>query len=304
MKRFLCAILAVMMIGCVSVALAEQCKYGSADSPCDIIWYVDGDAQKHCRACRNHIEDKEDMSSYVQLTDWEDCTVDEETGECSVCGTDYVNEPNDENYAMYMLEFYMMKSAENGTAPVIVSISGNTMSVEFTEDYLTFLDEFGLAYPSEMRSATVYTITTTGGDSFAYTGEEVKPEVTIDSTGKGPGAWMENMGRLSFGDVTYANNVNAGTATASVEVSVSKGETYAFAATFTIGDGASDRLPGDATGDDSVTIEDAIAILQYASGENVGIDLYNADVTGDGKVDLFDALRILQYDAGWDVTLE
>ena len=65
-----------------------------------------------------------------------------------------------------------------------------------------------------------------------------------------------------------------------------------------------DRLAGDATGDDHVTIEDALTIAEYVSGENVGIDLYNADVTGDGVPNLDDVLRLLQYLAGWNVTLK
>lgn len=63
--------------------------------------------------------------------------------------------------------------------------------------------------------------------------------------------------------------------------------------------GFSNSLPGDADGNSSVTIDDAIAIL---SG-NVSSES-NADVNGDGKVDQQDVLRIMQYLAGWGVTLQ
>ena len=74
MKRFLCAILAVMMIGCVSVALAEQCKYAGQGSPCEPGWWVDTEERMHARACFYHVEDKEDVNSHVLITPWTPCT--------------------------------------------------------------------------------------------------------------------------------------------------------------------------------------------------------------------------------------
>lgn len=62
--------------------------------------------------------------------------------------------------------------------------------------------------------------------------------------------------------------------------------------------------PGDSDGDGSVTINDAIAMLQYCVGENANVDLEAADVTDDGKVDVQDVLRVLQYNAGWNVKLQ
>lgn len=63
-----------------------------------------------------------------------------------------------------------------------------------------------------------------------------------------------------------------------------------------------DRLAGDATGDNVVTMEDALAILEYLI-DGREISLGNADVNADGNVDIQDALRILQYAAGWNVVL-
>ena len=63
------------------------------------------------------------------------------------------------------------------------------------------------------------------------------------------------------------------------------------------------RLPGDATADGNVDLDDAVCILQYASGENVTINLVNANVNVDDMVDIYDALLIMQYEAGWNVAL-
>lgn len=58
-------------------------------------------------------------------------------------------------------------------------------------------------------------------------------------------------------------------------------------------------IPGDADGNDSVTLNDALVILE---GKVTNEEC--ADVTGDGKVNEQDALRIMQYDSGWDVVLQ
>ena len=65
----------------------------------------------------------------------------------------------------------------------------------------------------------------------------------------------------------------------------------------------SDRLPGDADQDGSVTIMDALAVLQYSVGWDVDISMSNADVDADGSATIMDALRILQYCVGWDAEL-
>jgi len=64
------------------------------------------------------------------------------------------------------------------------------------------------------------------------------------------------------------------------------------------------RTPGDADGDGSVSIMDALAILQYDVGWGTAINTRNADVNADGTANIMDALLILQYDVGWDVELK
>jgi hypothetical protein len=63
------------------------------------------------------------------------------------------------------------------------------------------------------------------------------------------------------------------------------------------------KVSGDADGDGTVDIDDALAILEYCSGEGTSISTPAADVNADGDVDLYDALLILQFEAGWNVTL-
>jgi len=67
---------------------------------------------------------------------------------------------------------------------------------------------------------------------------------------------------------------------------------------------AASVVPGDADGNASVGIADAIAILDYCAGGNAAVNTSNADVNADGRVDLHDALLVLQYVAGWNVTLK
>lgn len=75
--------------------------------------------------------------------------------------------------------------------------------------------------------------------------------------------------------------------------------------TFTLVRGsASSSVPGDADGNASVGLADAIAILDYCAGGSAAVNTANADVNADGRVDLHDALVIMQYLAGWNVTLK
>lgn len=64
------------------------------------------------------------------------------------------------------------------------------------------------------------------------------------------------------------------------------------------------KRPGDADNNASITVNDALAILEYLAGKHTDINLTNANVNGNDGVDVEDALRILQLVAGWDVTLE
>jgi len=79
---------ALCLILCISGALAEFCRYGSNDSQCDIIWWVDTEARTHSRACKNHVEDKEDAFSYVVIDGPYPCSLDA-GGACTVCGKNY-----------------------------------------------------------------------------------------------------------------------------------------------------------------------------------------------------------------------
>ncbi len=65
-----------------------------------------------------------------------------------------------------------------------------------------------------------------------------------------------------------------------------------------------ERLPGDADGNGTVGMRDALSVLRYVRGEEEEINTENADVNRDGRADMKDALLILQADCGWNVSLQ
>ena len=67
----------------------------------------------------------------------------------------------------------------------------------------------------------------------------------------------------------------------------------------TFAGGASSGLLGDANGDGTVNIIDALMIAQYSVGLNpAGFMAANADVNSDGQINIVDALRVAQYYVG------
>lgn len=59
-------------------------------------------------------------------------------------------------------------------------------------------------------------------------------------------------------------------------------------------------LVGDVNGDGKVNSDDAVCILRYLAGYDVGVKIENGDVNGDGKVNSDDAVCILRNLAGLD----
>lgn len=304
MKRFFGVLMTLLMLGCGTVALAEQCRYYTADSPCDVIWWVNSKERLHCRACRNHVEDKEDPRSYVRLTEWASCTVNEGSGKCSICGMTYKTSSSEENLEKYLLEYFIAMGMEAGAMPVDASISGSTLEIGFARYFRNTMMEKGYLTSESLMVASEYTLTLPGGSTYAWTGEAVTPEIKLEKTDYGSGVWLEDKGLLTIGEPVYANNDKPGTATVTVDITVKRGKTYTLTKNFTIEGEAAERLPGDASGNDTVDLNDAIALLRACAGESVAISSANADVTGDGKVGLDDALLILKYMAGWNVTLQ
>ena len=64
-----------------------------------------------------------------------------------------------------------------------------------------------------------------------------------------------------------------------------------------------DSIPGDVTGDGSVTRSDLLRLAKYFSGFSVEIDEAASDVTGDGRLTRNDLLRLAKYFSGFDVVL-
>lgn len=219
---------ALCLILCTGSALAEFCEYGSADSPCDIIWWVDTEAKLHCRACRNHVEIKEDINSYVTLTSWEACTPDE-GGECTTCGWDYIRDNTGgsggdsewgdagEGELWEMLREVILYVTQTGASPFDISIADETMSVALSEAVFTTCDDFGMPVSESMAVPTEYSFAFEGDTKvYPYTGKAITP-ATLESSEYGPGRFFTEYGFMEIGDVEYENNVNPGTATASAE---------------------------------------------------------------------------------------
>lgn len=66
---------------------------------------------------------------------------------------------------------------------------------------------------------------------------------------------------------------------------------------------AENFIPGDVTGDGSVTRSDLLRLAKYFSGFEAEIDEAASDVTGDGLVTRSDLLRLAKYFSGFDVSL-
>lgn len=214
------------------------CKYGSASSPCDIRWETDKDAKQHYAYCVVHVEDKEDMYSYVQVTDWTDCTFTADEYICDTCGADYApeeeEEPDTSNDEMIMVELYYALLEKKGTAPLEISVEGNYATIAFGEQFIMCMLEQGITVTESMQAKTVYTLTLREGNEFPYTGEAVEPEAGVDVSPYGPGAWLEKWNLLTIGDVAYENNVEPGTATVYVEITVEGEDAFALVDYFTI----------------------------------------------------------------------
>ncbi|MBE5810700.1 MAG: hypothetical protein E7318_07195 [Clostridiales bacterium] len=284
------------------------CKYGSPSNPCDIRWDADRNEMKHRSVCVNHVEDKEDMYSYVVVTDWEDCNFFNDGYICDVCHADYTpkEEPDDGDFEAELLKLYNEMMEMQGRAPIYVEYSRASMTIEFKEQFIMYLLEHGIQLSESLSATTEYVFTLEGGDSYAYTGEEICPEVILTGNGVGPGAWLEKNDLIYIREVTYIDNIEPGQATVDVLFRLVGDGNLGFTLNFTItGEGGNaSKVPGDADGDNAVSLDDALNLLRAIAGEDVSINNTNADVTGDGAVDLKDVLLILQYIAGWNVSLQ
>ena len=60
---------------------------------------------------------------------------------------------------------------------------------------------------------------------------------------------------------------------------------------------------GDVDGDESVTLDDALAVMRFVADWDITISEDAADVDCDGDITLDDALAIMRFVADWDIVL-
>lgn len=307
-RAIVCLTMALLLVlGSGTSALAEHCKYGS-EGECEIIWWVDGDEKMHARACKNHVEDKE-YGNYVLLTDWEKCTLDE-GGECTTCGHDYIRDPDPDpdplpGYELdpMSMEFLMVTwqmCMEELIPPVDFKLSGNKLSIEFTDafydKFYSAPEDFGFEADvhinETMAVPTTYTISLEGGTSYNYTGSAIKPRVKLTCTEYGPMGFLLEQSMMEIQNVEYKNNVNPGTATASVMFNVAGMDETGFYETlsvnFTIvGEGGGDD-GDDGDDDDGGLDEDQKELIEEAlKTENGAVIIQGAlETTNVGEVKL------------------
>ena len=207
----------------------EYCKYGSESSPCNIVWSRDEDERTHSRVCTNHVEDKEDMYSYVLVSGPDACTLDE-NDECTVCGGSYGESGGGEtggeeeeliggvSYDLfYEVYNYLL---ECGYDPIVMTIEDGKLFVSLNERFYPLYDERGasrgLAMPESMYVETEYSIVMESA-SYPYNGEAVEPASYIDRNEYGPGEMLEAGSALTIGGFQYANNNAPGTAQISAD---------------------------------------------------------------------------------------
>lgn len=144
------------------------------------------------------------------------------------------------------------------------------------------------------------------GDSFAVVNLEGASISSDGSSISGSGYTVADLTAGVIGSITFRVNDDAAPGVYVVESVVKSGSSLVKGTlTFQIEEKQSqDRVPGDVNGDGNVNSRDALAILKYASGQEVSIILDNADVNADGNINSRDALAILKYASGQDVTLK
>ena len=281
--------LALCLIFLTGSALAEVCKYNN-EGPCDVIWWVDSANRKHCRACRNHVEDKI-PGNYVMITGWAACTPDS-TGECTVCGWDYDRTDTDE-YQNAVLTELLMASLMDGGKPVNLTPVGSAIEVEFSDEFIELLGANGVSPSESMSIPTEYELILSG-TSFEATGSEIKP-ASMNVSDYGPGAFLEELGQMTA-SVSYKNNVNPGTATATLTIAIGD-VTSSVSKNFTItGEAAmEDKTLTAVTGDYNVSASG----MMSADARLIIIPNFD-DIEDDVIESLYDPINTDTHDAiGW-----
>ena len=112
---------------------------------------------------------------------------------------------------------------------------------------------------------------TLSGTSFEYTGDAIKPTVTVKDGSTTIPAEEYTVG--------YSNNVNAGTATVTITDKPDGDYNISGSATFEIG------LKGDANGDNKVDAADIVEMVNETKGQpSAKFKKNNADIDGNGQI--------------------
>lgn len=170
----------------------------------------------------------------------------------------------------------------------------------------------------QINSAPITFVTAVGGsandtvpprafnDYFAVVNLEGASISADGSSISGSGYTVASLTDGVIGRLTFRVNADAAPGVYVVEPVLKSGSvTVKGTLTFRIEEKQStDRVPGDVNGDGNVNSRDALAILKYASGQEVSIILANADVNADGNINSRDALAVLKYASGQDVVLK
>lgn len=213
----------------------------------------------------------------------------------------------------------IMATAATASAESVVTVSrGATVSLKI---YLEGTSGYSAKIGVTTNSAPITFVSATGGSvndtvppqNFSDYFDVVNGDgITITPDGTGISGTPSKVSELEDGHVgtlTFKVNTNAAYKTYTLNFTLKSGSGTVRVERGSIsGEGSiqikvTDRIPGDANDDGSVTAADALLTLKYAANWDVEINLSNADVTADGNVTAVDALNILKYVAQWDIVL-
>lgn len=300
MAGILTGVLMAAMISVLPAKASLFCEYEDADSYCEIRWHVTADT--HTALC--YAEDHMEKNGGNPVVAWEtEPHTYGENGKCEYCSYDPNYKPDNpdpdkpdvpdipETNDEFFLEL-AAKFADDPEYPTFeFTVSEGKVVVKLTDIFRDIiLPEFGCE-PSESALAEYeVSLELPSGNSYAYTGEEICPVVVNDEISTGI---FKDI--ITVSTVKYENNINKGTATASLAVGTPEDPSRAVAQkNFTIAaNSGSEVIPGEnftvknlISMDKLVTVsglmeENAYLIVEGIGAGNAGYDKLFAKVDTD-----------------------